>query len=247
MKEDLKVNNELIIKSKDNKKFKSLMQVKANKKNDEHLILVEGEDLIDMALESNFEVKEVVSLEYNEKYSSYPQTLLSKELYRELSSYLSLPRSIGLVTFNFKENYGDKIIYLDGVQDPGNLGTIIRTALAFGYKDICLSKNCVSPLNNKVIQSTKGALFKVNLYYEKLESFVSKGYTLYETCLDGEDINKIEKVKSKFVLVFGNEGQGISKSNLSLPSKHVLLPISREIDSLNVGVAAGIFMYLWSN
>ena len=88
-------------------------------------------------------------------------------------------------------------------------------------------------------------MFKVNISYGELEYFEKQGYKLYVTCLDGKDIKDVEKVKEKFVLVFGNEGKGVSQKTLELKSEHVLLPINKAIDSLNVGVAAALFMYLW--
>lgn len=236
---------DIVIKSKDNKKYKSLVDIKNNKDKKSDLILVEGEDLIDMCLESSSNLIEVISLEYNKKYEKYPQYLLSKDLYRTLSSYSSLPRSIGLCEYNLSSYKDDKIIYLDGVQDPGNLGTIERTALALGYKTIVLSDSCVSPYNFKAIQASKGSVFKLNISYAKLEDILNEGYKLFMTSLGGKDVSNIKNIPEKYALVFGNEGQGISSDNLKLGGEKILLPISKEIDSLNVGVAAGIFMYIF--
>lgn len=231
------------ITSLSNSKFKNYLKIKENKV--DGLILIEGEDLLDMCLESSFIVKELIVLEYLEEYKEIDQVVLSKELYRELSSYSSLPKLIAVASYSLRKPIGNRIVYLDGVQDPGNFGTIIRTALAFDYYDIVISRNTVSPTNFKCVQATKGALFKVNISYGELEYFEKQGYKLYVTCLDGKDIKDVEKVKENFVLVFGNEGKGVSQKTLELKSEHVLLPINKAIDSLNVGVAAALFMYLW--
>lgn len=118
---------------------------------------------------------------------------------------------------------------------------MIRTALSFHYSSLVLSKDSVSLYNSKVIQSSKGALFHLPIGREDLSLFSSQGYHIYLTTLDGEDEAKLKELETPFVLVFGNEGQGISKQNLSLGQK---LRINMSgIDSLNVAVAAGIFMY----
>ena len=181
------------ITSRSNSKFKNYLKIKENKI--DGLILIEGEDLLNMCLESSFSVKELIVLEYLEEYKEIDQVVLSKELYRELSSYSSLPKLIAVASYSLRKPIGNRIVYLDGVQDPGNFGTIIRTALAFDYYDIVISQNTVSPTNFKCVQATKGALFKVNISYGELEYFEKQGYKLYVTCLDGKDIKDVEKVK----------------------------------------------------
>ena len=151
------------ITSRSNSKFKNYLKIKENKV--DGLILIEGEDLLNMCLESSFSVKELIVLEYLEEYKEIDQVVLSKELYRELSSYSSLPKLIAVASYSLRKPIGNRIVYLDGVQDPGNFGTIIRTALAFDYYDIVISQNTVSPTNFKCVQATKGALFKVNISY----------------------------------------------------------------------------------
>ena len=149
------------ITSRSNSKFKNYLKIKENKI--DGLILIEGEDLLNMCLESSFSVKELIVLEYLEEYKEIDQVVLSKELYRELSSYSSLPKLIAVASYSLRKPIGNRIVYLDGVQDPGNFGTIIRTALAFDYYDIVISQNTVSPTNFKCVQATKGALYKVNI------------------------------------------------------------------------------------
>ena len=227
------------ITSRSNSKFKNYLKIKENKV--DGFILIEGEDLLNMCLESSFSVKELIVLEYLEEYKEIDQVVLSKELYRELSSYSSLPKLIAVASYSLRKPIGNRIVYLDGVQDPGNCGTIIRTALAFGYSAVALSQDSVSPFKSKVVQSTKGALFHLPLLKENLKSFFKRGYHIYLTALEGVDERKISKLEAPFVLVFGNEGQGVKKENLKL-GKSLRIEMSG-IDSLNVGVAAGIFMY----
>ena len=167
MQGDFSINNMDKITSRSNSKFKNYLKIKENKI--DGFILIEGEDLLNMCLESSFSVKELIVLEYLEEYKDIDQVVLSKELYRELSSYSSLPKLIAVASYSLRKPIGNRIVYLDGVQDPGNFGTIIRTALAFDYYDIVISQNTVSPTNFKCVQATKGALFKVNISYGELE------------------------------------------------------------------------------
>ena len=145
MQGDFSINNMDKITSRSNSKFKNYLKIKENKI--DGLILIEGEDLLNMCLESSFSVKELIVLEYLEEYKEIDQVILSKELYRELSSYSSLPKLIAVASYSLRKPIGNRIVYLDGVQDPGNFGTIIRTALAFDYYDIVISQNTVSPTN----------------------------------------------------------------------------------------------------
>lgn len=204
---------------------------------------MEGKDLVEEAMKENLLEALIVVDGTSCPKMDVPIYGLKQGLYRELSSYQSLPEMMGVCK---KLNYsldclGDKVIYLDRIQDPGNAGTMIRTALSFSYSSLVLSKDSVSLYNSKVIQSTKGALFHLPVLREDLLTLKEKGYNIYLTTLDGVDEREIDHLTKPFVLVFGNEGQGVSKENLSLGKK---LKIEMNgIDSLNVAVAAGIFMY----
>jgi TrmH family RNA methyltransferase len=237
-------NREEAITSKDNVRFKELLDVKENGKKT-GLVLIEGEDLVQLAIRAGV-LKKAVLLDYDYRYAAYPVTVLSRELYRELSSYNSLPKVIGVASFAVQKDIRSfKAVYLDGIQDPGNLGTIERTALAFGYGAVVLSADSVSPFNFKAVQASKGAMFSLEIAYLTLEEMKEKGYELYMTDIRGQDVNSVAKPEGKFAIVIGNEGQGIRPAHLALADEKVLLPINPEIDSLNASVAAGIFMFLW--
>lgn len=231
-----------VIESKDNKTYKELLSLKKGDKKDA-LFLVEGKDLVEEAMKENLLQALVVVDGTSCPKMDVPIYGLKQGLYRELSSYQSLPEMMGVCkkkTYSL-DSLGDKVIYLDKIQDPGNAGTMIRTALSFSYSSLVLSKDSVSLYNSKVIQSTKGALFHLPVLREDLSTLKEKGYNIYLTTLDGIDERKVDHLKKPFVLVFGNEGQGISKQNLALGEK--LRIEMNGIDSLNVAVAAGIFMY----
>lgn len=229
-----------IIESKDNKLYKELLKIKKGDPKGGYF-LVEGQDLVDEALKANMLRTLIMPLNTKAPILDLPIIGLKEGLYRDLSSYQSLPTCIGVCHFEESAKIGSRVIYLDGVQDPGNAGTIIRTALSFDYTGVVFSKDSVSLYNSKVIQSTKGALFHLPIYRDDLTALYKKGYHIYVTTLDGVDERKIDKLEEPFVLVFGNEGHGVRKEYQELGTK---LKIEMSgIDSLNVAVASGIFMY----
>ena len=129
---------------------------------------------------------------------------------------------------------------LDNVQDPGNLGTLLRTASAFGYKDVILRGGC-SQYNEKVLQSTQGAIFSLNIVPFEDEDQL-EGYEIIVTEIKGSvDLSTVGKVR-KHVLILGNEAHGVSKEFLEIADKRVRINI-KNIESLNVAVAGAIAMY----
>jgi TrmH family RNA methyltransferase len=144
---------------------------------------------------------------------------------------------------------GNRIIMLDGIQDPGNLGTIIRSAVAFNFDTVVISKNTVDLYNPKVIRSTKGMLFNKNIIIRDLDEFMLglSDYVIYGTdVISGDNVKNIYSV-SKIALVIGNEGRGISDSVRKLCNKFIYIPMSDDCESLNAGVAASILMYEVNN
>lgn len=231
-----------VIESKENSFYKEMLKLKKGDA-EKGLFLAEGDDLFVEAKKAGAHKGIILPLQ---KYGTVNDTnidvyFLKEHLYRELASYKSLPPVISICQKSYDSEFGDRVIYLDGVQDPGNCGTIIRTALAFSYSAVVLSKDAVSLYNNKVIQSTKGALFHLSIGRESLEVLKSMGYNIYLTTLSGVDEKKITSLQEPFCLVFGNEGTGIRKEHLGMGKQ---LKISMNgIDSLNVAVSSGIFMY----
>jgi TrmH family RNA methyltransferase len=139
-------------------------------------------------------------------------------------------------------------LVLDGIQDPGNLGTIIRTADWFGVRHIICGVGTADCYNPKVIQSTMGSIFRVSLFYEDLNSFLARnrGITIAATSLDGEPLRPSEKWESLF-LVIGNESQGVQKEILDMADRKILIPRTGHGESLNAAVATGIVLYELTN
>ncbi|GAK02969.1 rRNA methylase [Geomicrobium sp. JCM 19037] len=142
------------------------------------------------------------------------------------------------------------VLLVDGVQDPGNLGTIIRTAEAAGMAGIVLSDATVDPYNDKVIRSSQGAIFHIPIQYKDLEEQMTvlreEGKTIIGTAMEGKDYRTFTPNHEGFALVLGNEGAGVQPHLLERTDHNVTIPIFGNAESLNVAVAAGILIYQWS-
>lgn len=232
------------ISSKQNEKIKDILKLaKPSERNARKQFIVEGYHLLEMALENKcvlsiFTIKEIKGID-----KSIPQYLISEDILSKISSTKS-PQGVVSICSMKKEApiKGDKVLYLDNISDPGNLGTIFRSALAFGYKDIILD-NTVSMYNEKVISSSRGAIFKLNIINGDISLLKTlKEYQIIATEIKGSV--SLEKVKAnpKHILVLGNEAHGIKQEILNISSLRVRIPI-QDIESLNVAIAGALCMY----
>ena len=132
---------------------------------------------------------------------------------------------------------------LDGIQDPGNLGTIIRTADWFGISQIVCSPNCADVYNSKVIQSSMGSIARVRVYYLELKPWLESevDISMYGATLDGTDIRKVEKF-SEGIIVIGNESKGISQDIMDMLKQRITIPRKGRAESLNAAVATAIIL-----
>ena len=148
------------------------------------------------------------------------------------------PKAIPLNTEVLKNCFS---LVLDGVQDPGNLGTIIRTADWFGFKNIVCSLNTADIYNPKTIQATMGSLPRVNIYYEDIAQVLPRvNVPVYGALLEGKSIYKTA-FGTEGLLILGNEGQGISGEVINFIQHPVTIPRIGKAESLNVAISAGIF------
>jgi len=140
----------------------------------------------------------------------------------------------------------DKVLILEGIQDPGNLGTLLRSALAFSFKTIILD-NTVDIYNDKVIRATQGAMFNLNFLEMKAVEFIESNpdYEVYGTSMNGVELSSI-KPNKKIAIVLGNEGQGVSQELLEKTYKNITIKTA-DVESLNVGVAGSIIMHNLNN
>jgi TrmH family RNA methyltransferase len=165
-----------------------------------------------------------------------------------LSQFNSAPTLIGIFHEPSSKVFDstERVLVLENIQDPGNLGTIIRTADWFGIKQIVCSEDTVNCFNSKVIQSSMGSAFRIPVFYENLEDFLPKlNSTIHGALLDGKNIAEVDPNEIK-ILIMGNEGKGISDSLQKHINQAVTIPGYGQAESLNVSIATGIFLYHWS-
>ena len=143
-----------------------------------------------------------------------------------------------------------KFIILDKIQDPGNLGTIIRSSLSFGIKNIICIEGTTDAFSSKVVRSTMSGILKANLFYIKEDEitkladiFKNKGYTMISTDLTAEKYVNEEDIDDKTVFVMGNEANGVSQEIKNICDKFVKIPMESTMESLNVAIASSIVMY----
>lgn len=236
-----------IITSVNNNKIKELNKLKEKKYRDEsNTYLIEGEHLVYEAYKANL-LKELFVLDGEDFSMDVPITLVSKEVMKKLSSMDSYPNVIGLCYKRENNFIGDKILILEDIQDPGNLGTIIRSSLAFDIDTIVLSPKTVDLYNSKVIRSTQGMIFNSNIVVRELSDFIKElkndNYKIFGTKVDGGmDIRNID-LPSKMAIVIGNEGNGMSDSISNLCDNYLYIKMNNNVESLNAGVAASILLY----
>jgi TrmH family RNA methyltransferase len=185
----------------------------------------------------------------SEKMLKGRQHLVIKISEKELEriSFHSAPNQVLAVftkpVFNHCENGTGLTLLLENIQDPGNLGTILRTADWFGVKRIVCSPDSVDEFNLKVVQAAMGSLIRVELIYSDLAEYIkaNPGASVYASSLEGEDLH--EKIQvSKALLLIGNESKGISPSLESMAVKRIRIPGKGGAESLNVAVATGILL-----
>lgn len=239
----------MLITSLNNDRVKELVKLKEKKYRDiNNVFFIEGYDLVSEAYKNNV-IKELYVLDGIDCEFDIPYTYVSHEVMKKISDMESISEYYAVCNKKKEDVVGDRIIILDGIQDPGNLGTIIRSAVAFNFDTVVLSKTTVDLYNPKVIRSTKGMLFNVNIIQRELDVFMKllDGYTIYGTdVVNGVNVKDIE-MPLKLGLVIGNEGRGISDKVRELCNKFIYIDMNRMCESLNASVAASILMYEVNN
>jgi len=233
------------ITSRENAKIKYAFSLKTSKgRKDHQQFLCESKNSLEVALKSQL-VTDIFTLKEMENIPSHINQYLVTEEIIEKIAFSAHPEGIVFIA-NFlpmKKPFAlHRAVYFDGISDPGNMGTMIRTALAFDYDAIILSSTCVSIYNEKVIAASKGAIFLLPIYEDSIESYKGK-MTIVASTLSSQSVSLEEtKITSPFILVFGNESHGISEEVKKTTDIFVKIPINH-IDSLNVSVASGILMH----
>lgn len=235
-----------MITSASNNTIKALIKLKQKKYRDETgYYLVEGEHLVEEAMKAK-QVECLISTK--DITSDLPIIVVSNEVMSKLS-FTKSPQSIMAKCKIKKEKKlidGKRYLILDDLQDPGNIGTLIRTALAFSIDQVILSNNCVDLYNDKLLRSMQGANFHISCIYDDLKTVIStlkkNNVKLIGSALEnGQDIKQI-KISEKMAFIVGNEGNGMNKDILEECDYVGYIPINT-IESLNVAIAGSIMMY----
>lgn len=238
----------MLITSIDNSKVKDYVKLQQKKYRDKSgKFIVEGMHLVLEAYKRGI-VEEVI-LEQDEVLPlDVPIIYVSKEVIGKIST---LDHPINVLALCHKipeqEKLGDRVLLLDDIQDPGNLGTIIRSAVAFDIDTIILSEKTVDLYNPKVVRATQGMLFHINILRRDLkrviEELKDEQIPIYGTRVEyGDDVRNIRNHAS-YALVVGNEGQGVSDEIAELCDANLFIEMNSDVESLNVGVATSILLY----
>lgn len=219
--------------------------------------IVEGYHLVDEASKTNL-LEAIISTDEKElkKINNVKRYLVNDAIINKIATTKNPQNILGIVKMLdhnitnlvpiIKENK-TKLIMLDDVNDPGNLGTIIRTAAGLGYDGIIMSPNTVDLYNEKVIRSTQGVMFKIPIIKANLQEVIKllkkeKVFCIGTAFTNAKDVKHITK-KDKFAICLGNEAKGISKEVLDNMDENVKIAMNNDVESLNVSIAAGIIMY----
>ena len=236
-----------VITSLDNKRIKNLAKLLNKKYRDETgMFLVEGEHLVIEAKRSGSLI-EVIKCEDYEMDIDVTTTIVTYDVIKKLSNTLNPQKVIGVCKKLDNKDIGNKVLILEDIQDPGNLGTIIRSSVAFGVDTIVVSTNTVDMYNDKVLRSSEGMIFHIDIVKmdvnECIDKLHAEGYEIYGTKVDGgTDLREIT-VGDKYAVVMGNEGAGVSEFTLDKCDKYIYIPMNSDCESLNVGVATSIILY----
>jgi TrmH family RNA methyltransferase len=233
-----------------------LIKSLSSKKNrdDEALFVAEGTKIVSELIESAFEVVSVFAIESffaNHKLpNSIEQQIITDDELKQISFLTTPNQALALVKipkreFDISILNSNLVLAYDEIQDPGNLGSVIRTAEWFGINHIICSHNSVDVFNSKVVQATMGAISRVEVFYVDLEelfkSISDKNIPIYGTLLNGNNIYT-EKLSETGIILFGNESKGISPKLEKFVTKKIKIPASskNKTESLNVSIASGI-------
>ncbi|MGF3115041.1 TrmH family RNA methyltransferase [Facklamia sp. P13064] len=254
-----------IIQSKQNqriKDYRKLHLAKNRKKTETYLI--EGEHLIEEAITYQAAIEVVLMTpSYHEnhiqtieqiKQAQIEVLILSEEVMKTVALTQHTQGVMAVIkkkesNLAKKNINGSHYLLCDGVQDPGNLGTMIRTADAAGFDGVFLAEGCVDLYNDKVIRASQGSLWHLPIYEASnaqiFKAIQASELPLYCTAVNQEAEDYRKLIANHCVLVLGNEGQGVGPFWMEKADKSVFIPMPGKAESLNVSIAAGILMFAW--
>lgn len=236
-----------MLSHREEKLIRSLRMKKFRKQ--EQLFVVEGTKLLQEALKSTYAVEQVFAtadwMDQNES-PEVPIKAIDFNALKKVSNLSQPPGVLALVSMKHKLKAvdNDLVLALEHVQDPGNLGTILRSAAAFGVKTVVCSSDTVDCYSSKVVQASMGALFHLNVIYTDLPDYLKerrKISTTYGAHLEGENIYQTE-LKRPATLIMGNEAKGLSQSIEQYVDQNLRIPHNASVESLNVSMATTVIL-----
>ena len=245
----------MLILSKQNESIKALARLKNRAKRlEKGLFTVEGEHLCEEAFKEGFLTRLVVDKKKLEKYNKLVSSfsdediiITSEEILQKLCSTKTPQGIVGVCKIPSFENMPmRRLVGLNAVQDPGNVGSILRTMDAADFDCLIIDEKCADPFSEKAVRASMGAIFRVPVLAKKdLKDFIKElhGYDILAASLDGENFYKTSFNIDKFLILIGNEGQGLSEEIKGLANKKILLPMKGGAESLNAACAMSIISY----
>lgn len=235
-----------MIESVNNERVKYWTKLNDKKyQNSEGLFIVEGKHLVDEAKASEL-LKEVIMLDGYD-YDFEKKSYVSENVMKKITSLTSVPNVVGISETLKSKDIKGNVLLLDRISNPGNLGTIIRSAVAFDIDTIILGNGSVSIYNPKVVRATEGLMFHVNIIEEDIRDSISRlktqGYKIYSTDVAGGKILGTFDFSEKVAIVMGSEGSGVSEEVKNLCDELLYIKMNSTCESLNVGVATSIILY----
>lgn len=231
----------------DNEHIKEIKKLNKKKYRDlSNKFIVEGEHLVLEGIKNN-NIDEVLLLEGTSIQYNGKVNYVNEKVLKYITELDNPSKIIGICHKKNDTIVGDKILILDDIQDPGNLGTIIRSAVAFNIDTIIMSKESVDLYNSKVLRSTQGMIFNINIVIsdlkEEINNLKKNNYKILTTQVDGGKLIKSIEKNEKFAIIMGNEGKGVSNALKELSDEYVYIPMNEKCESLNVAVATSIILY----
>ena len=237
----------MIITSLNNEKIKYLTKLN-QKKYRSDTFLVEGKHLVEEAYKKNLVKLLIVLEDYKlDNIDNVDTIKVSYDVMKKISLTDTPPKIMAEVIKKEDKKIGNTVIILDDITDPGNLGTIIRSAVAFNFDTVILSNNTTDLYNPKVIRATEGMLFNINIIRDNLLNIIpklkeEKYFILGTKVTNGKDIIKYHNI-NKIALIMGNETRGMNRDLDNLCDDYIYIKMNNKCESLNVGVSASILMY----
>ncbi|UOQ86242.1 TrmH family RNA methyltransferase [Gracilibacillus salinarum] len=235
-----------------NEKVKSWRKLKKKKERDmEGKFLIEGYHLIEEAIKSDWKIEEIIYQTGSDIETDWKQCTLHEVTDNVMMAITETKNPQGVLAVVHKKEINSakisRALLIDRVQDPGNVGTMIRTADAAGFDAVILGDGTVDLYNDKVIRATQGSLFHMDIYQANLKDSIDQlqqqGVTVWSTGLSNAAYYHDLAIPDKVAIIVGNEGDGVSPEIMEQADQNVKIPIYGKAESLNVSIAAAVLMY----